>query len=107
MPKQIAKPNIADNRDDFEKSDSSKQIKKESKSEARKEIIDQAVVDGKQKTHYILMLDDSYSMEFKPFQDLQTAVRNFLSTLTNSREASTSKVSCIIYNDRARTVFEN
>ena len=63
MPKRVAKAQKVP----AEKKANSKQIKKDAKSEGRKDVIDQAVVDGKQKTHYILMLDDSGSMSGKPF----------------------------------------
>ena len=58
MPKQIVKSDKVQ----VPKKDTSKQIKKETKSKGRKDVIDQSVVDDKERVHYILMLDDSGSM---------------------------------------------
>ena len=63
----------------------SKAIKKESKSDARKKIIDKDVVDAKGKVHYILILDDSGSMTGKPWTDLKSAASEFLKTLSSSK----------------------
>lgn len=63
MPKRVAK----DKQAPVQKKIASKPIKKEAKYEERKEDIAQAVIDSKDKTHYILMLDDSGSMSGKPF----------------------------------------
>lgn len=58
-------------------------------------------------THYILMLDDSGSMTGKPWSDLQKACQAFLSEIVKSPDAANTKISCIIYNSYARTVFED
>lgn len=103
MPKKIApakKVNVG-------KSAASQPIKKEAKSNGKKKGIDEAVENGKSAVHYILILDDSYSMEGKPWKDLQAATNEYLKALVSSREAATSKVSCVIYNSDSRIVFEN
>ena len=82
-------------------------IKKDCKSTGKKEVIDKAVIGNKGKTHYILMLDDSGSMAGRPFRELQAAVSEFLTTLSNSKEAKSSKISCIMYNSVSRIVFQN
>ena len=84
MPKRIGttRPTNAS------KKDASKPIKKEAKVNGKKKVIDQDVVDSKQTVHYILMLDDSYSMDGREWKDLQAATNEFLTTLANSRQAS-------------------
>lgn len=85
----------------------SKGIKKEAKAEERSKALEDAVLASKDSTHYVLILDDSGSMCGKPWNDLKAAADQFLRTLSNSREAATSKVSCVIYNDQSRIVFQN
>ena len=105
MPKRVAKQNNADN---VQKKDNSRQIKKQAKNEqGQKQLLDQAVVGNKQKTHYVLMLDESGSMAGRPFRELKESVEAFLNSLTNSREAKTCKVSCVMYNHISRIVFQN
>ena len=101
------KPTVAAHALLMGKSNASKQIKKEAKNEARKDVIDKAVVDKKDTVHYILLLDDSGSMSGKPWTDLRSASVDFLTTLANSREASSSRMSCVIYNSYSRIVFQN
>ena len=85
----------------------SKAIKKEQKGEERKKAVEDAVLANKDVTHYVLILDDSYSMNGTPWNQLKSATDEFLKALSNSREANSSKVSCVIYNDKSRIAFEN
>lgn len=103
MPKKVAnsKPTKA------EKKNASKPIKKEAKDDNKKQAIDDAVLNAKGTTHYVLLLDDSGSMAGKPFKDLKEACANFLNALVKSREANSAKISCIMYNNNSRTVFQN
>ena len=87
------------------KKDESKSIKKSAKAVGKKAAIDKAVADGKEVVHYILILDDSGSMSGKPWNDLKSASKDFITTLKSSKEASSSLISCVIYNSSARTVF--
>ncbi len=49
------------------------------------------------------MLDDSASMSGKPWNDLMSALKNFLSQLeTNLNLKDNSKVSCILYDSNAK-----
>ena len=102
MPKragQSSEPKVA-------RKNASKAIKKEPKGRGRKAVVDQAVLGGKAAVHYILILDDSYSMEGRAWADLRNASDAFLQALVNSREADSCKVSCVIYNSDARIAFE-
>ena len=103
MPRKIAAPKETK----ASKKDASKPIKKEPKSKGKKTEVDKDVADSKQSVHYILILDDSYSMQGKQWKDLQSATDEFLKTLVNSKQASSTKVSCVIYNSNARVAFED
>lgn len=85
----------------------SKPIKKEQKCEEKKKALEDAVLANKDLTHYILILDDSGSMCGTPWNQLKSATDDFLNALANSREANSSRVSCVIYNHSSRIVFEN
>lgn len=84
----------------------SKTIKKQAKAAGRKAAVDKAVISNKERVHYILMLDDSGSMSGKPWQDLSSATRAFMQSLSGSREALSSRVSCIVYNSQSRIAFQ-
>ena len=58
-------------------------------------------------THYVLMLDDSGSMTGAPCNDLKKACNTFLNELVKSPDVNSTRISCIIYNHHARTVFED
>ena len=103
MPKQIgqsSEPKV-------DKKNASRAIKKEPKGRGRKSVVDQAVLGSKVAVHYILILDDSYSMEGRSWNDLKNATDAFLRALVDSREASSCKVSCVIYNCNSRIAFED
>ena len=89
------------------KKEASKPIKKDAKSKGRKNVIDEAVLDKKNVVHYILILDDSSSMWGQPWTELRAATDEYLKALVNSREANSSRVSCIIYNTTSRIVFQD
>lgn len=67
MPRKIGQSNAAK----AEKMKASKGIKKEPKNKNRKNVIDQQVKGNKQSVHYILILDNSFSMDGKPWEDLR------------------------------------
>jgi uncharacterized protein YegL len=51
------------------------------------------------KVHYILMLDESSSMDGTDWNDLMNSVQTFLSMLADNNEYKTNgKVTCITYN---------
>ena len=90
-----------------QKMKASKPIRKEPKVNNRQNVIDQQVLGSKSAVHYILILDNSYSMEGKPWGDLRKATEEFLRALANSREANSCKVSCVIYDDQSKIAFED
>ena len=89
------------------KEPASKPIKKEPKATkaSQKAKIDKNMASSSS-IHYILMLDDSGSMSGKPWQDLKSACKDFLESLTKSKNSG-DRISCIIYNSYSKTVFEN
>jgi uncharacterized protein YegL len=54
------------------------------------------------KVHYILMLDESGSMDGTNWGDLMNSVKTFLSALARNNEYKTKRrVTCITYNNDA------
>ena len=68
------------------------------KSQGRNNSFEDAVLANEVLVHYAIILDDSSSMDDNHRNQLKPATDEFLTALTNSKEANSSIVSCFIYN---------